>query len=264
MPDSQYEEQLKAANEAVYKHSLELARLKQELEKTNARQENLLHYIGHEVKGFLTKDAGALASLMEGDYGQLPDQVKTFVERSLAQARDGVRSVTDILTASNQKTGKITYAQDSFDLKEVASAIIEKARGLAEAKGLALTFSSDEVGNPYTFVGDKEKIGENVLRNIVENSIYYTPSGSVAISLKKENGKYLFSVKDTGVGISDEDKQKLFTEGGHGVESQKVNAHSTGYGLFIAKNIAEAHGGTIRAESEGPGKGSTFTVELPA
>lgn len=66
------------------------------------------------------------------------------------------------------------------------------------------------------------------------------------------------------MGISDKDKTRLFTEGGHGEESIKVNVHSTGYGLFIAKNIVLAHKGTIRGESEGPGKGSRFVVELPA
>jgi signal transduction histidine kinase len=68
---------------------------------------------------------------------------------------------------------------------------------------------------------------------------------------------------DTGVGITPEDMKRLFTEGGHGAESIKVNVHSTGYGLYIAKQIAEAHGGAIRAESEGKGKGSRFIVELP-
>ncbi|MDE2218039.1 MAG: HAMP domain-containing histidine kinase [Patescibacteria group bacterium] len=72
----------------------------------------------------------------------------------------------------------------------------------------------------------------------------------------------LFSVKDTGVGLSQEDKEKLFTEGGKGKNSQKVNVDSTGFGLFIAKNIVEAHGGKVWAESEGEGKGSEFWVEL--
>lgn len=67
-----------------------------------------------------------------------------------------------------------------------------------------------------------------------------------------------------GVGISNKDKEKLFTEGGKGQNSQKVNVDSTGFGLFIAKNIVEAHNGKIRAESEGEGKGSEFWVELSA
>ena len=66
-----------------------------------------------------------------------------------------------------------------------------------------------------------------------------------------------------GVGISNEDKPHLFTEGGRGKESLKVNVHSTGYGLYIAKQIVETHKGRIWAESDGAGKGSAFFVELP-
>ena len=264
MTDSAYEEQLKAANEAVYKHSLELARLKKELEETNKRQETLIHFIGHEVKGYLTKNASAFAALAEGDFGQLPEELKPIVERALAQSRDGALSVENILTASNQKKGTMTYAKESFDLKSLVTEIIEKEQTMAKEKNLVLTFSADDSGAPYVFPGDKAKIGDNVFRNIIDNSINYTPTGSVAVSLKKADNKFVFAVKDTGIGITEEDKKRLFTEGGHGKDSQKVNVHSTGYGLFIAKNIVEAHGGTIRAVSDGAGKGSTFIVELPA
>lgn len=240
-----------------------IEKLAQELEQTNERQETLIHFIGHEVKGFLTKDMGAFAALSEGDFGVLPETLRPLVVDSLAQAREGVRSVTDILTASNQKKGTLAYAREPFDLAALVTETVEKARSAAEKKGLTLTFSVDEAGVPYTFTGDKEKIGSNVFRNVIENAVNYTPSGSVAVSLKKENGKIACVVQDTGVGISDEDKKTLFTEGGHGKESQKTNVHSTGYGLYIAKNIIEAHGGTIRAESEGVGKGSTFIVEFP-
>ncbi len=70
-------------------------------------------------------------------------------------------------------------------------------------------------------------------------------------------------VVDTGVGITPEDMSRLFTAGGHGKDSIHINVHSTGYGLFIAKSVVEAHGGRIWAESEGTGKGSRFVVELP-
>jgi signal transduction histidine kinase len=263
MADSPYEEQLKAANEAVYKHSLELARLKKELEETNARQEGLIHFVSHEVKGFLTKDAGAFAAILEGDFCPVPDSLKPFVEAALAQTRAGVTSVMDILAASNIKKGTTTYTMAPFDLDALAKDVVEKAQQAATAKKLALTYTADPAGAPYTLNGDAKEIGDHVLRNLIDNALNYTPTGSISVSLKKENNKIIFAVKDTGIGISDEDKARLFTEGGHGKESQKVNVHSTGYGLFIAKNIVEAHKGTIRAESEGPGKGSTFVVELP-
>jgi len=111
--------------------------------------------------------------------------------------------------------------------------------------------------------GDKAELGDHVLRNVIDNSISYTPTGAIDVSLKKAAGKIVVAVRDTGVGITEEDKQRLFTEGGHGKDSQTINVHSTGYGLYIAKNIVEAHGGTIRAESAGAGKGSTFIIELP-
>jgi signal transduction histidine kinase len=237
--------------------------LTHELAETNARQEALMHFVGHEVKGFLTRDSSVFAALVEGDFGQLPEPLKPIVSQALAQSRDGARSVTDILTASNQKKGTVSYTKEPFDLKVLVSEIVEKAKPKADEKSLAISFSSDDSGAPYTFNGDKGKLGDNVLRNVIDNSINYTSTGSISVSLKKENQKFVIAVKDTGIGITDEDKKRLFTEGGHGKDSQKINVHSTGYGLFIAKNIVEAHGGTIRAESEGEGKGSTFIVELP-
>jgi signal transduction histidine kinase len=216
------------------------------------------------VKGFLTKDAGVFASLSEGDFGPLTETMKTFVIQALAESRQGASSVENILKASNLKRGSVTYTKAPFDLKALAAEAVERAKPAAEKKGLALTFSVQEAGTPYIFTGDKAQIHDHVLRNIIDNSIAYTPSGSIAVSLKKENGKFVFAVKDSGVGITEEDKKRLFTEGGHGKDSQRVNVHSTGYGLFIAKTITEEHGGTVRAESEGAGKGSTFIVEFPA
>lgn len=237
--------------------------LTHELAETNERQETLLHFIGHEVKGSLTKDAGAFASLSEGDFGPLPEATKAFVTQALVESRQGADAVGNILKASNLKKGAVTYTKAPFDLKELVAKAVERAKPAAEKKGLALTFLVQEMGTPYTLTGDKAQINDHVLRNIIDNSINYTPSGSVTVSLKKENGKFVFAVKDTGIGITEEDKKRLFTEGGHGKDSQRVNVHSTGYGLFIAKSITEEHGGTIRAESEGQGKGSTFVVEFP-
>jgi len=250
-----------ARREIKLRHQIEA--LAQELELTNQRQESLLHFVGHEVKGYLTKDMSAFAALAEGDFGVLPDTAKTLVQNALAQSRDGANSVIDILHASNQKKGTVEYKKEPFDLAALVTEWHGKVKPLAEKKGLALNLSIDESGKPYTVVGDGSQTGEHVLRNLFENSVNYTPTGHVDISLKKEQGKAVLSIKDTGVGISPEDRKRLFTEGGKGKDSIKVNVHSTGYGLFIAKNVVEAEGGTVRAESEGAGKGSTFIAEFP-
>jgi signal transduction histidine kinase len=117
---------------------------------------------------------------------------------------------------------------------------------------------------PCKVSGDEEKIRDHVVRNLVDNAIKYTPTGSITIEVVRVGTIVRFSVQDSGVGITGEDKARLFTEGGHGKDSIKVNVHSTGYGLFIAKTIVESHGGKIWAESQGAGKGSRFVVELPA
>jgi len=238
-----------------------IEKLAEELQETNERQETLIHFIGHEVKGFLTKAEGAFASLTEGDFGTLPEELKPLVARSLVETREGSASVAAILKAANLKRGTVTYTKAPFDLAALVAEAAEKERLSAEHKGLALTVTADEAS--YQMVGDREQIRDHVLRNLIQNAVNYTPSGSIALSLRKENGKIMFAVKDSGIGITEEDKKKLFTEGGHGKDSIRVNVHSTGYGLYIAKCIIEAHGGTIAALSEGAGKGSTFTVEFP-
>jgi len=267
--DPNYEAELKAANETVYKHSLELVRLQKELQETNERQEGLIHFIGHEVKGFLTKAEGAFAALLDGDFGVISGELRPFVSEALKETRNGVTSVSDILKAANQKKGTVEYTKAPFDLKALVIEAVERARPTAEGKGLKLSLYTDE-SQTYMLTGDKVQIADHVLRNLIDNALAYTPTGSIDASLGRVRGDalgkemFVIKVKDTGVGISETDRPLLFAEGGHGKESQRVNVHSTGYGLFIAKNTVEAHGGSIRAESDGPGHGSTFVVELPA
>lgn len=247
----------------------EIQKLVSELQETNRRQEALIHFIGHEVKGFLTKAEGAFAALCEEDFGPLPDYLRTFVQDALKETRNGATSVSDILKAANIKRGTVAFEREAFDLKKLVAEEVERERPFAEERSLTLSFDTSLDAAPFT--GDRTEIGDHVLRNLIENSIYYTPEGSVEVLLKRGTGdssaglgpRYVITVKDTGVGISAEDKEHLFTEGGHGKESRKINAHSTGYGLFIAKQVVDVHKGAISVDSAGPGKGSTFTVELP-
>ena len=108
-------------------------------------------------------------------------------------------------------------------------------------------------------------------KNLVKNSIKYTKEGKITVGLKKEptsegkNSKILFYVRDTGVGITSEDKSNLFTEGGRGKESVKINVDSTGYGLYSVRLIVEAHNGKVWMEpNKEEGSGSIFFVELDA
>jgi signal transduction histidine kinase len=146
------------------------------------------------------------------------------------------------------------------DFKDIVAKTIEEKKVAIEHKGLKVESNlKDEV---YPVLGDAFWLKE-VVNNLIENSIKYTPTGTITIALDKREDKILLLVHDTGVGITEEDKKNLFTEGGRGKDSVKVNVDSTGYGLYSVKLIAETHHGRVWAESEGAGKGSTFYVELP-
>jgi signal transduction histidine kinase len=233
-----------------------------ELEMANHQQESLLHFISHEIKGYLTDGQNAFAAIAEGDMGAPPPKIRELSQTALSKMRQGVRTVMDILDAANLKQGTVFYKKLPFDFRLATEAVVEHMRPKAAERGLTLDISVDTT-KQYMISGDKEKISQHIIRNLIDNAIRYTPSGSVHVTLTR-NDKIHFSVKDTGVGITAEDKPKLFTEGGHGKDSIKVNVDSTGYGLYVAKQVVEAHGGKVWAESAGAGKGSEFIVELPA
>ncbi|KND51976.1 MAG: two-component system, NarL family, sensor histidine kinase BarA [Parcubacteria bacterium C7867-001] len=234
--------------------------LAKDLSAANERQVALIHFITHQIKGFVTKSRNAMAGILDGDYGQAPETMKPLVQQVFESDTQGVSTIQEILNASNIKSGKVTYTMQPFDLKGLIEEVVGTLKSNAEKKGLALNAN---LGEALTVTGDRAQL-INAYKNIVDNSIKYTPKGSVTVSLEKKDGKALFTVTDTGVGISDEDKKNLFTEGGHGKESTKVNVDSTGFGLYIVKNIIEAHKGRVWAESDGPNKGSRFYIELPA
>jgi signal transduction histidine kinase len=232
-----------------------------ELELVNQQQESLLHFVSHEVKGYLTEGQNAFAGIVEGDFGAAPEKITSISKTALGKMRTGVSTVMDILDAANLKKGTMQYKHESFDFRTSVEEVLVTLQASASEKGLTLNTHIDE--GSYSYTGDVDKLKRHVIRNLIDNAIRYTPQGAIEISLRKLASALRFSVNDNGIGITPEDMKRLFTEGGHGKESIKTNVNSTGYGLFVAKSVVTAHGGKIWAESEGEGKGSTFVVELP-
>jgi len=248
------------SREVEQREKIEL--LNKDLGEANRKQEGLIHFITHEIKGFLAKSRNIFSMISEGDYGQMPEGFRVPVEEGFKSGTNGVAMVQEILSASDLKTGAVAYDMKPFDLKPLVIEIISEHKKSAEAKNLTVETNIND-GEKYEIVGDIMQM-KHVFKNLIDNSIKYTLKGGLKISLLKKGDKILFSVKDTGVGIKPEDKARLFTEGGKGKDSVKVNVDSTGYGLYIAKKITEAHHGRVWAESEGEGKGAEFFVELQA
>lgn len=238
----------------------DIEKLAQELQLVNNQQVILIHFITHQIKGFVAKSRNIFSLLLDGDFGPIPDSMKPMIEEGFRSDTKGAQTIQEILNAANIKSGKVVYTMAEFDLKVLIEEIGKDLKAAADAKSLELIF--DLGTQPIMMKGDRGQL-VNAFKNVIDNSIKYTPSGTVTITLGKANGKIVFSIRDTGVGITKEDMDHLFTEGGRGKNSQKINVESTGFGLYIVKNIIEAHKGTVRAASAGEGKGSTFTIELP-
>ncbi len=235
--------------------------LREQLEIANKRQQETLRFITHEVKGYLTDGAAAFDAILSNTFGSVNDDMRGMLNEAMVKNRNAIREIQNFLRIADFKTGKVNYARVQFDFKRDLESALHPIAEHATAKNL--TFTSDIAPADYTMIGDADQLVNHVIGNLVNNSINYTQKGSIAVRVERKADSVLFSVKDTGVGLTEEDKAVLFTEGGHGKESRTVNPHSTGYGLFIAKQIVDAHHGRMWAESAGRGTGSTFFVELP-
>jgi signal transduction histidine kinase len=235
--------------------------LREELEIANEGQANLIHIINHQIKGYLAKARNIFSELLtEPGYGACTNEAKPMLEQGFNSLTEGVTFVTDFLHASNIEKGEYVYNMVPIDFRKIVEESTSHLKGVAGEKGLKLELHVAE--GEYNTKGDIAQLNQAV-RNLVDNSIKYTPSGSVDVHLERNNNKILMIIKDTGIGISNELKPRLFTKGGKGKDSLKINVNSTGFGLAFVKSVAEAHQGRVWAESEGEGKGSTFSLELP-
>lgn len=240
---------------------IKIEKLAEELQTANKGQANLLHFINHQIKGYLSKSRIIFSELRDDpDYGPISEKAKPLLDEGFNSLTEGAAFVQQILKGSNIEKGVLTYDMKPTDFRNLVSSVAEDMKEQAEKKGLE--YKTEFADGEYQINGDEKELKEAV-KNFIDNSIKYTPSGSISLKLSRQDGKVLFSVKDTGIGMSDETKEKLFTKGGRGKDSQKINIYSTGFGLSIVKGIVEAHKGRVWAESEGEGKGSQFYMELP-
>lgn len=225
------------------------------------QRESMVHLITHKVKGAFTRIKVLFAGMTDGTFGEVSPEIKRRAEQGIEFDNNGLQTVDLVLNVANIQNGLIKYDMKTLDFKNLVEEVVAEKKIPAEGKGLSIeTETGDE---SYNVTGDAFWLKE-VINNLIENSIRYTREGKIMVGLKKQNNKILFSVKDNGIGINDEDKKHLFTEGGRGAKSVEINVDSTGYGLFTVKLIVEAHAGRVWAESGGDGKGSQFYVELPA
>ena len=244
----------------------ELERLNKQIEDQNAKLEELSHFksellslASHQIRSPLAAIKGFGTLILDGSYGPASDKIKETVEKMSKSANELIGLINTLLDLRKVEEGKMEYQFAKTDISKLTSDVVELLKPLAETKKLEFKF--DSLGREVWVNADAEKL-KQVIQNLTDNAIKYTPSGSVKVELKEESGSAIVSVSDSGVGIPASLIPHLFEEF---IRDERVKKQilGTGLGLFIARKIAEAHGGTITAESEGEGKGSTFRVKVP-
>jgi signal transduction histidine kinase len=226
-------------------------------ESASRAKDECLAMLGHELRNPLSPILTA-TQLMRLRDDTLFEKERTVIER---QTRHMVRLVDDLLDVSRITRGKIELRRRPVELAEIVAQAVELASPAMEQRAHRLTLDVASAG--MIVHADPHRLAQ-VISNLLNNAAKYTPhGGAIQVSGHIADGQVVIAVRDSGIGIDPKllpHVFDLFVQGRQGIDRA---AGGLGLGLTIARTIVELHGGTIRARSQGEGKGSEITVELP-
>ncbi len=226
------------------------------LRRSEELRRRMIQDIAHELRTPLTVIQGNLQAILDGVFEPTPETIASIHEESLLLSR----LIHDLRELSLAEAGELPLHKQLVDLREVVRQAAAAFEPRLEAKGVRLEL---EVGEePLPVEVDPERLRQ-VLFNLLSNAERYTPEGGrIAVRAEQRDGEARVSVSDTGPGIPPEELPYVFERFWRGDKARARRSGGTGLGLAIAKQLVEAHGGRIGAESE-PGRGATFRFTLP-
>jgi len=252
----------------------------QELQRLDQAKTQFIMATQHHLRTPLTAIKGYLSMAIEGSFGAMNDILKQKLSYCFDSANCLIKLVNEFLDLSKFQLGRNIFDFKPTQLEPLLQEVFSGLKPEAEAKGLYIKLEKPADLLPQ-IMADAPRLKE-ALYNIVDNAVKYTEKGGITIKLKVKseklkveddlssqdlaNGsKLLITIQDTGIGMSKEEAKTIFErQFERGEVAKKVYTLGRGIGLFLAANIIKAHQGKVRVESQGPGKGSTFFVELPA
>ena len=239
----------------------EQKRLRAISEEASRLKDEFLAVLSHELRTPPNTVLGYARLLRREEKRMRPAQREHALEALERNADSLSRLVGDILDTSRVVTGKLRLALTETSVDEVIEQALDTIRPAADAKGVAI----EEAREPGLIVqADRDRLLQ-VLWNLLSNAIKFTPSGGrITVGVAARAGSVTLSVADTGIGIAEEDLTRVFQRFWQAHTGTSREYAGLGIGLALARHLVELHGGDIAARSEGPGRGSIFSVTLPA
>lgn len=231
------------------------------LKEISRAKDEFIRVTSHEIRTPLDAMRGNIYMVLKGETGEVSPKTKEYLSDVLLGADRLLRIVNDTLDIARIETGHMKFDLKNINLTELLSAFAKEYESFVQGKNVTLSLNI-EANLPLAY-SDNVKVLQ-ILANLVGNALKFTPAGgTIAVHAAVSEDTVAVSIKDSGIGIATEDMQKLFKRFPEIDSSAAGAVKGTGIGLFLSKQLADKLGGTIMAESEGKGKGSTFTFWLP-
>ncbi len=253
-----YIEKLKS-NKVLAEKNRIIAKSESELRVLNASKNKFFSIIAHDLKNPLHTVLG-YSYLLNKDYDHFTEKERRKFASDIHQSTNNIfRLLQNLLEWSRAQTGRLTFSPAVVEYQRVLDSSLSVLRSLAKQKTITIHTEND----PELKIFADPLMLETVIRNLVNNAIKFTPDGGkIDISAKIEEHELRFSVKDTGIGISEEEAQNLFRIDSKVKRKGTNNEDGTGLGLIICQEFIQKHNGKIWVEST-PGKGSEFIFVIP-
>lgn len=228
--------------------------------KLAEQQYEMVATVSHQLRTPLTPVLGYAAMMDQGDFDGHPEELKDAQHRLLLSTQR-LRNIINDFLQMFELEGDHKMDLTKTPLQDIVNEAMAGVKDNYEQKKLYLKLENPGNVNP-TLVGET-KLLVQAINNLLDNAQRYTTEGGTTVQLSVEKGHAIIKVSDTGIGLDENDKQRLFTKFYRSDAAKEVRPDGSGLGLPIVRTVVEAHGGKVHAESEGRGKGTTFIIELP-
>jgi signal transduction histidine kinase len=237
----------------------EIQEKSQQLELASKHKSQFLANMSHELRTPMNAVLGYTDLILDNIFGDVPEPIRETLERIKANGQHLLGLINDVLDLSKMEAGQLTLSLGEYAMADVVHAVVAGVESLAAGKKLALkAIVPPDLSRGR---GDERRLTQ-VLLNLAGNAIKFTDTGQVLIEARAVDGAFIVSVADTGPGIAEADRQKIFEEFQQADSSSTRTKGGTGLGLSISRRIVELHGGRMWVESE-VGAGSTFYFTVP-